>query len=175
MCRRRKPANPRFRGAASVLFPTALVAAFAAWAPGDAEATDISLPELLAVELPSEGMTDIADSVSPMAELLASADAGGRAITHDRTGYLFHVGGTEVVWTAWDGDPYVSSVVATATAYVYVFRHGETPVGVTADDRATAGNHSAKVVRDGSGTIHVAWLDSGRPGAGDAVMYRRGV
>lgn len=175
VCRRPKPTSPRSGGAANALFPAALVVAFAAWALGDAEAADISLPELLAVELPSYGMTDIADSESPMAGLLASADAGGLAVTHDRAGFLFPVGGTEVAWTAWDGEPYASGIAAAATAYVYVFRHGETPVGVTADDRATAGNHSANVVRDGSGTVHVAWLDSGRAGAGDRVMYRRGV
>lgn len=58
-------------------------------------------------------------------------------------------------------------------AYVYVFPFGQTPVGVSGDDHATAGNHSPKVARDGSGKLHMVWLDGGRPGMRPRVLYRR--
>lgn len=64
---------------------------------------------------------------------------------------------------------------ATRAAYVYVFPFGQTPAGISRDTHATVGNHSPKVVRDGSGALHVVWLDAGRPGVGPRVMYRRGI
>jgi hypothetical protein len=49
------------------------------------------------------------------------------------------------------------------------------PAGISGRHDATAGNHSAKVVRDRSGRVHAAWLDAARPGKGTAVLYRSGV
>ncbi|MBN1810177.1 MAG: hypothetical protein JW909_14020 [Planctomycetes bacterium] len=134
---------------------------------------DIVLPELLAVEIPAPGAVEISDADSPLHELLVSATAGGLQVTYEPAGAAYPLGGTEVTWTSWTGEPYASAVDNTATAYVYVFRFGETPVGLTAYERATAGNHSTKVVRDASGRIHCVWQDHGRP-AGTKVMYRRG-
>jgi hypothetical protein len=107
-----------------------------------------------------------------MKELLDSATAGGNAVTHDGAAYTFPLGGTMVTWTEWDGAPGTSNIVSTTSAYVYVFRFGETPVGETHDERAIAGNHAPKVARDASGKIHVVWCDCIKTGAGK-VFYRR--
>lgn len=147
------------------------IAAFFLLSAG-AFAQDWVLPDPPAIELPAAAMSQIADSEEPMASLLASVSYGSYAVTHDRVGYNFPVGYTEVTWTAWEGPTPLSTIASN----VFVFRYGETPVGVTKDDRATAGNHSAKVVRTADGAIHVCWLDSDRPdapGTGHQVMYRR--
>jgi hypothetical protein len=135
---------------------------------------EIALPEILAIELPSDDTKEIAPDQPPLRGLLESATAGGFQVTHDRNSPV-GIGATEVTWTAWSGEPGASAVQATRRAWVYVFPFGQTPIGVSRDDHATAGNNSAKVVRDGSGMVHAAWLDSGRPGASPRVMYRRGV
>jgi hypothetical protein len=137
-------------------------------------ADDIVLPEILAIELPKPGQTEIAPTEAPMTELLSSATARGLNVTHDRTRPLL-IGGTLITWTAWEGEPHKSGMRRSKSAYVYVFPFGQTPVGVSGDDHATAGNHSAKVVRDADGKVHVAWLDGGRAGRGFRVLYRRGV
>jgi hypothetical protein len=143
-------------------------AAAAAKAPAGAV---IQLPEMLAVELPAPGMASIAPDASPIRELLGAASAGGAQVTHDRLDPLLP-GPTRVTWTAWEGAPRQSAVRATRTEYVYVFPYGQTPVGVSGDDHATAANRAPKVVRDASGALHMAWLDSGRPGVSSRVMYR---
>jgi hypothetical protein len=127
---------------------------------------------MLAVELPAAGMSEIAASTSPLRELLASANAAGLQVTHDQVRPL-PIGGTPVTWTAWDGAPGQSTVRVTRTAYIYVFPFGQAPVGVSGDDHATAGNHSPKIARDGSGKLHMVWLDGGRAGIGFRVLYRR--
>lgn len=134
----------------------------------------IELPEILAIELPASGMTSIAPSASPAKELLESASAAGLAVTHDVLSSL-PLGATQVTWTAWSGAPGTGQAVATRQAWVYVFPFGQTPAGISGRYDATAGNHSAKVVRDRSGRVHVAWLDAGRPGKGSTVLYRSGV
>src|ERR1051325_444107 len=135
---------------------------------------EIALPEMLAVELPKAQMTEIGPAESPLKELLQSAAAGPLRITHDRSRPL-PIGGTLVTWTAWDGVPGESRPRMTRSAYVYVLPNGQTPVGLSGDDHATAGNQSAKVVRDRTGKIHIAWLDAARPERGYRIMYRRGV
>ena len=116
---------------------------------------EIALPEMLAVELPKAQMTEIGPAESPLKELLQSAAAGPLRITHDRSRPL-PIGGTLVTWTAWDGVPGESRPRMTRSAYVYVLPNGQTPVGLSGDDHATAGNQSAKVVRDRTGKIHIA-------------------
>jgi hypothetical protein len=131
----------------------------------------IVLPELLAIELPV-GTTQIAPDDSPLRELLASAAAGGLGVTHDLTSPI-GPGATEVTWTAWESAPGESRVRATRRERIHVFPSGHTPVGLTSDDRGTVGNQSPKVTRDASGKAHMVWLDTGRPGRGTHVMYRR--
>ncbi len=135
----------------------------------------ITLPPMPGLELPAGMSKGIPAEATPMKDLLASATAGALRVTHDRAGYVFPVGRTRVTWTAWEGEPHASAARAVKSGNVYVFPAGLTPVGLTLDDHATAGNHAAKVVRDAAGRIHLAWLDAGRPGTGDRVMYRRGV
>lgn len=136
----------------------------------------IALPEMLAIELPEPAMTSIAPSASPLKELLESAvaTAAGLQVTHDVRAPL-PLGGTQVTWTSWSAAPGASEVVATRQAWVYVFPFGQTPAGVTGRHNATAGNHSSKIARDGSGRVHVTWLDAARPGRPNAVLYRSGV
>ena len=141
--------------------------------PGHAQAVRIDLPEMLAIELPSARMTSIAPDVSPLRELLESAVSPGRQLSHDVRSPL-SIGATQVTWTAWSGAPGSSQSLATRRAWVYVFPFGQTPAGISGRHDATAGNHSAKVVRDRSGRVHVAWLDAARPGAGTSILYRSG-
>lgn len=136
---------------------------------------EIRVAESLAVELPEPGVAEIAPTASPLREVLESADAGGLRVTHDRSAPL-PIGPTSVTWIAWEGAPNQSAVRGTRQAWVYVFPHGTTPVGVTRKYNALAPNHSAKIVRDTSGKIHMAWLETrllhdGRREA--RVVYRR--
>jgi hypothetical protein len=144
---------------------------------GQAEAANpprIELPEMLAIELPAAGMTSIAPGASPLKELLESARATGLQVTHDVRSPL-PLGATQVTWTAWAGAPGVGQPAATQQAWIYVFPFGQTPAGISGRHDATAGNHSAKIVRDASGRVHVAWLDAARPGKGTSILYRSGV
>jgi hypothetical protein len=134
----------------------------------------IVLPEILAIELPKPQMTEIAPTEAPLRQLLESATAGVFKVTHDRLKPL-PIGGTLITWIAWDGTPAQSRARAMKSAHVYVLPYGQTPIGVSGNDHATAGNQSAKVVRDAAGKIHAAWLDAARPGQGYRVLYRRGV
>jgi hypothetical protein len=139
-----------------------------------ARSSGIELTELLAIELPAPGMTSIGPGASPLKELLESALAPGRQMTHDVRSPL-PLGATQVTWTAWSGARGTSQTVATRQAWVYVFPFCQTPAGISGRHDATAGNHSAKVVRDRSGRVHAAWLDAARPGKGTTVLYRSGV
>src|SRR6266478_3246332 len=69
-----------------------------------ASISDIALPELLAIALPTETTTHIMPTASPLKELLASATAGGLQVTHDLIGPVA-AGATAVTWTAWAGTP----------------------------------------------------------------------
>jgi hypothetical protein len=139
-----------------------------------AASAKIELPEILAIELPAAGVVSIAPGISPLKELLESASAGKLQVTHDVRSPL-PLGATQVTWTAWNGAPGASQAVGTRQAWVYVFPFGQTPAGISGRHDATAGNHAAKVVRDGSGRVHVAWLDALRPGKGTSILYRSGL
>ena len=80
------------------------------WAPTVHAAAPprIELPEMLAIELPTAGMTSIAPGDSPLKELLESASAPGLRITHDVRSPL-PLGATYVTWTGWSGTPGGSS------------------------------------------------------------------
>jgi hypothetical protein len=157
----RRPLHRLGRGAAAVLLAAA--------------DSPIRLPQSLAVELPAADLAELAPGASPLRELLEAAEAGGLRVTHDQSAPL-PIGATAVTWTAWEGAPGQSPVRATRRAWVYVFPHGTTPVGATGKFNALAANHSAKIVRDAAGKLHMAWLDA-RPGSGSRregrVVYRR--
>lgn len=144
-------------------------------AAAPAAGAEITLPELLAVEMPAPGLSELAPTESPLRELLDSAEAGGLRVTHDQSAPI-PIGPTSVIWTAWEGAPNQSAVRVRRQAWVYVFPHGTTPVGATRKANALAPNHSAKIVRDAAGKIHMAWLDTRvfRDGRREArVVYRR--
>jgi hypothetical protein len=136
----------------------------------------ITLPEMLVVEIPERGADAISPDAPPLSDLLRAASAGPLVVGHDRLGRL-PIGATRVTWTARppDAPGGAGAPTATRSAYVYVLPFGQIPIGISGDDHATAGNHGSKVARDESGRIHVAWLDGGRPGKGHRVMYRRGL
>lgn len=98
-------------------------------------APDISLPDILAVEMP-KGAARIGPGDAPLRELLASAHSGTRQVTADlRT--PVGVGPVRISWTAWEGAPGSSKPTATRTARVFVLPYGMTPVGVSGDENAT--------------------------------------
>ena len=173
---RRRVADCKKIKQASYVWPWLLIVLILAGAAAPLKITkdEIVLPEILAIELPSTKMTAIGPTEAPLLQLLQLGTAGAVKITHDRVSPL-SVGGTLITWTAWTGEPAEKNVRATKSAYVYVLPHGQTPIGVSSNDHATAGNQAAKVVRDSSGKVHAAWLDAGRPGRGSRVLYRRGV
>jgi len=167
-----QPVGPLKRGPDGRLVPIERPAAGPA--SGPVAADGITLPEILAVELPAAGMASIAPTASPLRELLGAAADEPNAVTHDRTAPL-PLGGTKVTWTSWAGEPGRSAARTTRSAYVYVLPHGMTAAGLSREPYATGGNQSPKVVQDATGAIHVAWLDRGHGrGAGNRAMYRRG-
>jgi hypothetical protein len=141
-------------------------------APASASGAEIVLPEMLAVELPGPDVAELAPGDSPLRELLEAASARGLAVTHDLTRPV-GAGAHDITWTAWAGTQGQSAARGTRSARIYVFPFGQTPAGLSGDDRATVGNQSPKVVRDAWGRAHMVWLDSNRPGRGIRVMYRR--
>jgi hypothetical protein len=151
--------------------------------PAARAATTITLPDILAIELPTAGQSSINANAEPIASLLAAATAGGLQVTNDKSeaapAFSFPLGGTLVTWTAWAGVPHASTVSATYSTYVFVFRNGQTPIGVSGDDYALAGNHGSSIARDSSGALHVAWLDDGANPDGSLrayrIWYRRGI
>jgi hypothetical protein len=132
---------------------------------------EISLPDLLAVELPP-GVAQLAPTDAPLRELLDQAKSGHRHVTNDLAQPV-GPGPHRVTWTAWAGVPGSSAADATRSATLFVLPHGFTSVGLSGDDHATAGNNAMKIARDGAGRVHMVWLDAGRTGGGTRVMYRR--
>jgi len=131
----------------------------------------VVLPEPFAVELPGPGQATIRPEDSPLAELLASAFAGGLTVTHDLVAAA-KLGMTKVTFTAWPGAPGAGRAEFTTTVPLLVLPHGQKPVGVSTEERATGSNNTPKIVRDDSGAIHMAWLEAGSHGT--RVMYQRG-
>jgi len=148
------------------------LASMAAATPAAAQpAPAIVPPDLLAVELPA-GKTTLNPADPPLHALLAAASSGQRQVSNDVHGPLGE-GATRVTWTAWDGAPGSSKPVATKAATVFVLPAGTTPVGVSGDENATAGNNATHIARDDAGRLHMIWADSGRPGGPAGPMYRR--
>lgn len=137
-------------------------------------AQTIDLPDLLAIEAPKQASVLPLDDAAVRQLLLEQASAGSAAlsISVSGSGNELIVGPNEVTWTA-EEPP--GNVVATRTEYVYLLRHGQTPVATSRGSvengpgYSTAGNHGANVVRDSDGGIHMAWRDKA-----PAVMYRSG-
>lgn len=147
--------------------------------PGSAQQQSLSeappaifLPEPFAIELPIGARGSLAPNESPLVDLLGAAIAGPLRVTHDLIGPA-KLGVTPITFTAWAGAPNASAVVTRTTMPLLILPYGQTPIGVSTDERASASNNIARVVRDESGTLHVAWLEA-RAGGRASVMYRRG-
>jgi hypothetical protein len=142
--------------------------------PSVALSQSIELPDLLAIEAPLQATELALDDVAVRRILIDQASAGNASlsISVPGTGNALQLGPNNVTWTA---EEPAGTIVATRTEFVYLLRHGQTPVATTrgpvenGPGYATAGNHGANVVRDRDGGIHVAWRDK-KPG----VMYRYG-
>ncbi len=132
----------------------------------------IFLPEPFAIELPIGARGSLAPNETPLADLLGAAIAGPLRVTHDLIAPA-KLGVTPITFTAWAGAPNASAVVTRTTMPLLMLPYGQTPIGVSVDERASASNNIARVVRDEAGTLHVAWLEA-RPGGRISVMYRRG-
>ena len=142
----------------------------AALAPAIA-APEVTLPEVLAVELP-KGMAQIGPADAPLRGLLASARSGDRKVIFDLN-HKVGPGPVRVTWSAWDGAPGSGKPAATRTARLFILPNGFTPVGVSGDENATGGNNAARIARDATGRVHMIWQDGGRPGGRTGLVYRR--
>ena len=129
----------------------------------------ISVPEVLAIELPAPGVSELAPTASPLRELLEAARLQGQPAAHNVTRPLRAGTTTAVTWSATDG----SGRTVTRTEPLHVFPFGQAPVGVSRIERATGGNNAPKIARDAEGKVHMVWLDAGRPGTEPRVLYRR--
>ena len=127
-----------------------------------AQPADISLPDVLAVEMP-KGVTNIGPNDAPLRELLASAHSGARLVTSDLQTKV-GMGPVRVTFNAWDGAAGVGKPAATRIVRLFVLPAGMTPVGVSGDENATTGNNTAHIVRDAAGYVHMIWQDGGRAG-----------
>lgn len=136
-----------------------------------AQPPEIILPDVPAVELP-KGMAQIGPADSPLRELLASAHDGGKKISWDLRRKV-GAGPVAVTWSAWDGAVGSGKPAATRTARIFVLPTGMTPVGVSGDENATAGNNAVHIGRDASGRVHMIWQDGGRDGGRTGPVYRR--
>lgn len=146
-----------------------LLAATAAKA-ADPPSPEIALPDVLAVEMP-KGMAQIGPADLPLRELLMAARDGSKKISWDLN-YKVGTGPVRVTWSAWDG-AVGAGKPATRTARLFVLPFGFTPVGVSGDENATAGNNAVHIVRDTSGKVHMIWQDGGRDGGRTGAVYRR--
>ena len=133
----------------------------------------ITLADVLAIELPV-GVSQGGPGDSPLRELLSAARSGSSPVTSDLQRKV-GPGPVRVTWTAWDGSPKLSKPTGTRTARVIILPAGMTPVGVSGDENATAGNNAAHVVRDSIGRVHMIWADSGRPSGRTGPVYRRAI
>jgi len=132
----------------------------------------IFLRKPFAIELPIGARGSLAPNESPLVDLLGAAIAGPLRVTHDHIGPA-KLGVTPITFTAWAAAPNASAVVTRTTMPLLILPYGQTSIGVSINERASASNNIARVVRDESGTLHVAWLEA-RAGGRISVMYRRG-
>lgn len=137
-------------------------------------AQSIDLPDPLALEAPPQATSLALDDAVARQFLIdqASANTAELSVSVPGSASTLHLGPNLVTWIA---EEPAGNVVATRTEYVYLLRHGQTPVATARGSvengpgYSTAGNHGTNVVRDSDGGIHVAWRDKA-----PAVMYRYG-
>jgi hypothetical protein len=136
-----------------------------------AEAPEITLPDVPAIELP-KGMSQIGPGDSPLRELLNAGRDGSKKISFDLQ-HKVGVGPLHVTWSAWNGAVGSGKPAATRTERVFILPFGMTPVGVYGGENGTAGNNAVHIARDGAEHVHMVWQDGGRPGGPTGPVYRR--
>src|ERR1019366_2233357 len=87
-----------------------------------ADTPEITLPDVLAVELP-KGVSQIGPADSPLRELLNSAHDGSKKISFDLQRKV-GVGPLRVPWSAWDGPVGSGKTAATRTERLFVLPFG---------------------------------------------------
>jgi len=155
----------------SRFFPAVFVAVLTVSGPANAETQQITLPDVLAIELPRD-VKVVGPNDSPLRELLNQARFGSFVVTTDLRRKV-GVGPVRVTWTAWQGAPGAGKPLATRVGKIIVLPFGITPAGVSGDENATGGNNAARIARDSAGHVHMMWVDSGRPGGHAGPVYRR--
>jgi hypothetical protein len=168
------PLNNAPAGTTPATFPDAAPAGLQQPTPPAAAAqppTEISLPDVLAIEMPP-GVAQLDAADTRLHNLLGAAVSGKRQVTNDQK-LPVRVGSVRINFTAWQGEPWKSAPFAIRSGVLHVLPAGTTPVGVSNDENATAGGNSAKIARDVNGRVHLVWLDSGRPNTNPRVLYRR--
>jgi hypothetical protein len=136
-----------------------------------ADRPEITLPDVLAVELP-KGLSQIGPAESPLRELLNSAHDGSKKISFDLQRKV-GIGPIRVTWSAWNGPVGNGKPAATRTERLFIFPFGMTPVGVYGGENGTGGNNAVHIARDATGRVHMVWQDGGRPGGATGPVYRR--
>jgi hypothetical protein len=136
-----------------------------------AAAPEITLPDVLAIELP-KGANQIGPGDAPLRDLLNSAHDGSKKISFDLQRKV-GVGPFKVTWSAWNGAVGEGKPAATRAERVFVFPFGMTPVGAYGGENGTGGNNATHIARDSTGRVHMVWQDGGRPGGPTGPVYRR--
>ncbi|MBL8701895.1 MAG: hypothetical protein JNK67_26165 [Alphaproteobacteria bacterium] len=167
--------TPRYRrrGLAMLVAAATTAGVSAAQMPAQPtpEAATIRVPQPFAIELAPRHRDSIRPDETPLAELLGAAFAGTATVTHDLVDAA-RLGITRVTFTARQDAAASGPALARRTLPLLVLPFGQTPIGVSGDERATASNNAARILRDDTGRLHVAWLEAieGRV----RVMYLRG-
>lgn len=167
--RRALRAEPRLPLKAATV--AGLLLATAGAQAADNTTPEIALPDILAVEMP-KGMSQIGPADAALRAVLTAAHDGAKKISWDLNRKI-GIGPMRVTWSAWDGAVGVGKPAATRTARLFILPFGMTPVGVSGDENATAGNNAVHIARDVSGKVHMIWQDGGRDGGPTGAVYRR--
>src|SRR5258708_5891110 len=97
-----------------------------------ADAPQITLPEVMAIELP-RGVSEIGPNDTPLREFLAQARCGALAVTSEMPRKV-GPGPVRVTWKAWRGSPWIGTPLTTRVDKIIVLPAGMTPVGVSGDE-----------------------------------------
>lgn len=126
-----------------------------------------------AVEMPP-GVSRLSGDDPAIQGLLKQARCDGYQLRAELPAGTVGPGAAQVILSAWkDGDGSRERPAARRSWTLFVLPSGTTPVGLSADENATAGNNAAHIVRDAAGFVHMVWVDSGRAGEPTGAVYRR--
>ncbi|MDQ2764953.1 MAG: hypothetical protein M3Y22_16185, partial [Pseudomonadota bacterium] len=133
----------------------------------------IDVPTLAAIEMPA-GVRGLSVDDPAMQDLLRQARCDGFQLRAELPTTMVGLGATQIVWSAWkDAGGSPQHPAARRSSILFVLPRGTTPVGLSADENATAGNNASYIARDAAGFVHMIWTDSGRPNGQTGAIYRR--